>query len=225
MNQLALLNLLNLVSPALPIGAYSWSQGLEYAIEDAWVSDEKTLQDWLTGILSHSLGRLDIPVLLRCHANWDQRDLDAFSRWNRLLLASRESHELHQEDTHTGAALIRLMTQLSAAGDDALEALAGQNVSLVAAFALAAASQQIPAREAALGFLWSWSENQVAAAIKLIPLGQTAGQRVLAQLKTAIPEALALGLRCEDQDIGSAMPGLALASALHETQYSRMFRS
>lgn len=224
MEPLALLHLLNLVSPALPIGAFAWSQGLEYAVEEGWVSDEASLQDWIEGVMRNAQCRLDLPCLLRCHRAWQDNDLAAFQRWNHHLLASRESFELHQEDIHTGAALIKLLTQLTP-DDTRIAGLRGQAIALAAAFAVATAHRQIDAADAALGYLWSWTENQVAAAIKLVPLGQTAGQRVLQQLKSIIPEAQTMGLSCPDDAIGAALPALAIASARHETQYSRLFRS
>jgi urease accessory protein len=224
MNSLALLHFLNLVSPSLPIGAFAWSQGLEYAVEEGWVSDEASLQEWVEGVMRNAQCRLDVPCLLRCHRAWQDHDRDELQRWNQLLLASREGHELQLEDVHTGAALIKLLTQL-APDNDAIIALRSEIIALPTAFAIAAAHWQISAADAALGYLWSWTENQVAAAIKLVPLGQTAGQRVLQTLKTVIPAATQHALGCPDDDIGAALPGLAIASARHETQYSRLFRS
>jgi len=225
MDNLALLHLLNLVSPALPIGSYSYSQGLESAIEKGWVSNEAELEDWLDGILEHSLCRLDIPSLLQCHQAWSDGDRQKFALWNQRILASRESRELLLEDTQTAAALIKLLRQIYPADSNTGQDFPGGKISLPAAFAVAGHLWQIPAAETALALLWSWAENQVAAGIKLIPIGQTSGQRVLHHLKQRIPCCFEAALTLPLQQIGSGLPGLALASAAHETQYCRLFRS
>jgi urease accessory protein len=222
MNRLALLHLLNLASPALPIGSYSYSQGLESAIEREWITDETQLLDWLGGILEYSLGKLDIPLLARCYRALESADEAGFIAWNLRALASRETRELWLEDAQVGGALRKLLAQQHA--DSWLGATEG-DISLPAAFAMAAHHWDIPLEEAALGLLWSWSENQVAAAIKLMALGQTGGQRILGKLKLRIPPCVDRGLAVADEDIGSGLPGLAIASASHETQYSRLFRS
>jgi urease accessory protein len=225
MHDAALLNLLNLASPALPIGSYAWSQGLESAVERGWVGDERELLAWLEGVLEHGLCRLDAPLVVRCHDALARGDGASFQAWAALGLACRESRELQDEDSQTGAALLRLLTQLEPERASVWEAHRAQPIGLPAAFALAGRHWGIPRRETALGLLWSWAENQVAAGIKLIPLGQTAGQRVLLQLRTGLPAHLDRALALPDEAIGSALPGLAVASALHETQYCRLFRS
>ncbi len=221
-DRLALLHLLNLASPALPIGSYSYSQGLESAIEQEWIVGESQLKDWLMGILDNSLAKLDVPILARCYHALEADDRESFTGWNRRVLASREAQELWLEDTQVGGALRKLLIRQQPGirfGDCEEES------SLPAAFALAGYHWNIPLVETALGFLWCWAENQVAAAIKLMPLGQTAGQRVLSELKHRIPPCLERGLALADDDIGSGLPGLAVASARHEVQYSRLFRS
>ena len=225
MDNLALLHLLNLVSPALPIGSYSYSQGLESAIEKGWVSNEAELEDWLDGILEYSLCRLDVPSLLQCHRAWSDGDRQQFALWNQRILASRESRELLLEDTQTGAALIKLLRQIYPADNKGGNDFPEGDISLPAAFAVAGNLWQIPAPETALALLWSWAENQVAAGIKLIPIGQTSGQRVLHHLKQRIPGCFDAALKLPQHQIGSGLPGLALASAAHETQYCRLFRS
>jgi urease accessory protein len=225
MDNLALLNLLNLVSPALPIGSYSYSQGLESAIEKGWVSNEAELEEWLHGILEYSLCRLDVPSLLQCHRAWHDGDRQQFALWNQRILASRESRELLLEDTQTGAALIKLLRQIYPTDSNGGDDFPAGDISLPAAFAVAGNLWQIPAAETALALLWSWAENQVAAGIKLIPIGQTSGQRVLHHMKQRIPRCFDAALTLPQQQIGSGLPGLALASAAHETQYCRLFRS
>lgn len=220
---LAALRLWQLISPTLPVGAYAYSQGLEYAIDTGWVRDEADTAQWIEGLVMHSLARLDIPVLARLYRAWQQQDNAQTEQWNCFLLASRESAEILAEDRHLGSALLTLLTDL--------EPEPGQHwnrdtpTSYAAMFALAAQHWEIPLQDCASGYIWSWCENQVAAAIKLVPLGQTAGQRMLSRLITMIPDAVQLGLSLNDDDIGVVSQGLGIASALHETQYSRLFRS
>lgn len=223
MNDAALLQLLRLASPALPVGAYAYSQGLEYAVAVRWVHDEASARSWITGLLEQALGRLDVPVLARFYRAWRAHDAQAVDDWNRYLHASRESAELQAQDQQLGAALARLL-----AGLDMPEAqtwVADAHATFAALYALAAARWHIPLRAAAAGYLWSWSENQVMAAIRLVPLGQTAGQRLLSAIVERIPGVLERGLALPDEEIGFLAPGLAIAGALHETQYSRLFRS
>jgi urease accessory protein len=139
--------------------------------------------------------------------------------WNATLLACRETAELRLGDTATGAALARLLPELGIA----VPAL--REPAFLTLFTLAAVQWQIPARNAALGYAWTWLENQVIAATKLLPLGQTQAQRMLSALQQTIPEALAIAETLEDWQLGSSLPGLALASIHHETQYTRLFRS
>ena len=219
----ALPRLLQLCSPALPVGAYAYSQGLECAVERGWVRDEASAGDWILGLLSHSVRRLDLPVFARFYAAWQVVDSAEVRRWNARLYAARETAELQREDQHLGAALARLLTDLGIA-----EAAPWRNaprVCFATLFSLATARWNIPLREAATGYGWAWVENQVAAATRLIPLGQTASQRLLSAAGPVLVDAVREGLALPDEEIGAAAPGLALAGALHETQYSRLFRS
>lgn len=220
---LARRRLWQLMSPTLPVGAYSYSAGLEYAIEAGWVGDAHATADWLEGQLRHALARVDVPLLARLHACWqsgDPEDLREYSRW---LRASRETAELVAEDRHMGRALARLLSELGICEAEGWSA--DPDVSWACMFALALARWQIPLHEGAEAYLWAWCENQVAAAIKLVPLGQTAGQRTLLALAAPVGEAAAAGLALPDEAIGGTAPGVAIASSLHETQYSRLFRS
>ena len=226
LDELGLLRLLQLTSPSLPIGAFAWSQGLEAAVQAGWIGNAVQATDWLMAILDHALARLDVPALLRLHEAITRQRVDAAAQWNRWLLACRETRELLQEDTHIGAALLRLLLDLDAPVAQRWQAAqGGKPLSYAAAFALATVHADLPARMAALGYLWAWSENQAAALIKLGVLGQTGAQRLLGTLHPAIRAALDLGLSLEDDELGMALPGLALASAHHEIQHSRLFRS
>lgn len=219
----AQLRLWQLISPTLPVGAYAYSAGLEYAVECGWINNESIALEWISGQLQHNLCTLDVPVLARLYQAWLSDDIEAVQSWNQFLLASRESHELRSEDAHLGAALAQLLPELEL--KEALAWQTPQQSSYANLFALAAARWQIPLEDTAQGYLWAWGENQVAAAIKLIPLGQTAGQRIISQLSQQLPTAVNRGLSLDDDDIGAMAPAVAIASAKHETQYSRLFRS
>lgn len=219
----ALLRLMQLASPALPVGAYSYSQGLEWAVHQAWVHDEESAADWIQGLLNHTLCRLDVPVLAHFYNAWRRQDTPAVEYWSAFLHASRESAELQCEDQQLGRALARLLNELGIA--EAKTWTAHPCASFANLFALAAARWTIPLPETAIGYLWAWVENQTTAAMKLIPLGQSAGQRLLSRATEIIPEAVQQGLQIADDEIGAFAPGLALASARHETQYTRLFRS
>lgn len=219
----ALFRLLQLASPALPIGAYSYSQGLEYAVEAGWVGNAEDTRDWLLGLLSHGQAYLEVPLLARLYDAWEQGDAPAVARWTGLLLAARESAELQAEEQHLGSALARLLVDQGL--EEAAPWLRRRPVSLATLWSLAALRWGVPRRAAILAYLWAWAENQTTAAIKLVPLGQSAGQRLLAGLMPSLAETVDAGLAVQDDEIGAGLPGLALASACHETQYSRLFRS
>lgn len=219
---LGLLRLLQLVSPALPVGAYAFSQGLELAVEAGWVGNARQTREWIGGILTYSQARLDVPVLVRFYQAWQRGDLDCFQRWNRFLAAARGSAELQQEDCHMGWALYRLLGDL---GLDEISDLPCSDPSFTAMFAVAACRWEIALETAATGLCWSWAENQVAAAVKLVPLGQTQGQKILLQIAEEIPAAVATGMALRSEEIGAVSPAVAMASARHETQHTRLFRS
>lgn len=220
---LALIRLLQLASPALPIGMYSYSQGMERAVEDGRIRDEATAGEWIAGLLERGQARLDVPVLIRLQAAWGSGDDAAVERWSRILHASRETAELRAEDRQTGQALARLLESLAIARAGAW--IRHPASSLATGFSLAAAEWGIAAPQAAAGYVWSWLENQVLCAVKLVPLGQVAGQRLLRDLSAGIPALVDQAFGMADDDIGGSAVGMALASSRHEVQYSRLFRS
>ncbi len=236
----AWIRLWQLISPSLPIGTYAYSQGLETAIEKNWVGNESETQNWIKGILQDSLGMLDAPILIRLYQAWQSNDLNALIKWNQFLLASRESSELYLEDQQMGQALWRLLNDILPISNTEPEnnnlpidtinqyrALVKQidTPGFAVIFSLAAVVWKIPVQDSVRGFLWSWCENQVAASIKLVPLGQTAGQRILSALIPAINNSVSNALKLSDDEIGTLAPGFSIASAQHEVQYSRLFRS
>ena len=221
-----LVRLLQLASPALPVGAFSYSQGLEAAVEAGVVHDQKSANAWIIDLLTYSMASMEAPVLLRLIDAWRAQDFTAAAAWNDLFLASRETAELRAETAQMGFSLARLLNQLDGIDSDALTYLTELGeISFPSAFALAVASWNLPPAAALSAYLWSWAENQVMAALKIVPLGQTDGQRMLLAIgdrfATVVERVSTLG----DDDIGTFTPRLAILSSRHETQYSRMFRS
>jgi urease accessory protein len=214
--------LLQLASPSLPVGAYSYSQGLESAVEAGVVRDAQSAREWISNVLELSVASMEAPLLARLISAWDRDDHQAASRWNDEALASRETSELRAETVQMGYSLRRLLRDLDVAGD-ALDAL--DEVAYPTAFAFAVAAWKLPARDAVGTYMFAWVENQVLAAVKCVPLGQTDGQRLMLSLGERIAPLADAALVIDDRDLANFAPGLALASARHETQYSRLFRS
>lgn len=218
-----LLRLLALCSPALPIGGFHYSQGLEDAVERGMVSNENGALAWIGGLADDALGTLDLPLLLALHAAFLTGDAAEARRLSRRLIAARETSELRAEDRHLGSALARVLV-----GHGVTEAQAwigSPDATHATLFALAAARWDIAAADAATGYLWSWCENQVLAAVKLVPLGQTAGQRLIGALSARIPAIVEHAALIEPDETGVATPMHGIASCRHEDQYSRLFRS
>ena len=223
---LSLARLLRLASPVLPVGAFSYSQALEWAVEAGMVKNVDTALRWISDALSLTVARCEAPVFLRLVDGWNGNDLSAIQYWNDFFLASRESAELRAETIQMGRAM---RTLISRSNEFPLEICAWLDAvdepTYPTAFAAAIAAWQIESRSALTAYLWSWAENQVVAAMKLVPLGQTDGQRLLAKIIDLIPATLDEIFSRGDDDIGTLSHGFAIASAQHETQYSRLFRS
>lgn len=215
------IRLWQLISPTLPIGSFCYSQGMEYAVEAGWIDNEQAAADWILGQLRNNLSRLEVPVFSRMYDAWQGEQLETVRQWNDVSLALRETSELYEQDRTSGIAMMRLLEGLDVCFPD----IESEDIAFITTFSFACNHWSIDKLEAVHGLLWSWCENQVAAAIKLVPLGQTAGQRILSSAIESIAVAIEDGLSCEDEDIGLSVPGLAIASALHEKQYSRLFRS
>lgn len=214
-----LLALMHLSSPALPIGAFAYSSGLESAIELGWVNDEEALENWLRGMIL-GLSHLDIPVLLRLFQVRSDHDWTAQQYWSDYIRASRETRELLFEDEQQAYALMRLLK-----GQHIDVSTLPTEPAFMAVYALAADSWGLRSSWSALGYLWSWLENQLTVASKTLPLGQTAAQRLLLLLKPMLSEYAAYATTVTDDDLGLSLPGQVHASCLHESQYSRLFRS
>jgi urease accessory protein len=220
---LARLRLLQLVSPTLPVGAFTYSQGMEWAVDAGWMRDSDALVDWLGGLVDDNLANLELPVVARLYQACVDGEPAAVGRWGQLLLASREGRELRDEERNRARALVTLLRDL-----DIQQAIEWREALLscqAAPFTLAAVHWRIGLDDCLLGYAWSWLENQVAAAIKLVPLGQTEGQRVQLRLAERLLVACAHAREVDDAEIGASSPALAIASARHEAQYTRLFRS
>jgi urease accessory protein len=217
------LRLLQLVSPALPVGAYSYSQGLEAAVEAGIVRDAASATRWIGDVLELSLAAMEAPILLRLVAAWNAGDAEAIVRWNAELVAGRETSELRAETLQMGYSLRHLLRELPLEGAARLDAI--DELAFQTALAFAVSAWKIDAREALAAHLFAWAENQVLAALKSVPLGQTDGQRILLEIAGRIPGVVERTAALDDADLSNLAPGLALLSARHETQYSRIFRS
>ena len=214
-----MLALLQLASPALPVGGFAYSQGLESAIDEGRVHDAASAQCWIEGLLTLVIARFEAPVWLRVHAATLAGDEVAVTRWNRELLATRETAELRAESLQMGASLLRVFPAMQLD----IPPLAGPTYT--AAFAIACARLGITDSEGLTAYLWAWTENQVLVTVKTLPLGQQAGQSMLFQLHATVRRAVEIADTLADDELGTAAVGFALHSARHETQYSRLFRS
>lgn len=223
---LALARLLQLASPSLPVGAYSYSQGLEAAVEAGIVRDAAGAGRWIGDVLAYSVARLEAPVWWRLHEAWSDADAARAAHWNELFLSARESAELRAETLQMGYSLQRLLLEVGDFDAAALARLrAVADITFPAAFTFAVVQWQIPARSALIAYLWAWLENQVMAALKSVPLGQTDGQRLLLELATLLPGIADAAGALADGDLCNYAPGLAILCSRHESQYSRLFRS
>ena len=222
----ALARLLRLASPMLPVGAFSYSQGLESAAELGWVRDETSARCWIGDVLAHCVASFEAPVWSRLYLAWVAGDGKAVADWNEVFLAGRESAEFRAETIQMGYSLRALFAGSDEFDDLRLELLrAVEDPAFPTVFSFACAGWHIPAGQGLLGYLWAWLENQVSAAMKIVPLGQMAGQRMLATLGAALPGLVDAALKMEDDQLSNCAPALAIASSRHETQYSRLFRS
>lgn len=221
-----LLSLLQLASPALPVGAYSYSEGLEMLVERGIINSAETLQNWIERELEEGAISLDGAVMVRALNAADTGNWGTVKDWNHWSSATRETEELRQQSWQMGNALLRLLIALWPIEDRLkITALGQEDCNFAVAFGIAASYWQIPPDAALLGYLHSWVTNFIGAGVKLIPLGQTAGQQLLFNLQPNLVAAVHRILRVEDDDLSSCTWGLSLASMHHETQYSRLFRS
>jgi len=226
MQSASLLHLLQLASPSLPVGAYSYSQGLETAMASGFVHDEQSARAWIVDMLNEIVARFEAPLTWRLIQAFEARDADAVADWTAKFLASRDSAEFRAETVQMGYSLAKLLGEL-APDDKVLLTLLQQQAEIPFPTALAAATValRVPAESALLGMLFSWAENQVLACVKSVPLGQVSGQRLLLSLTEAIEAAAVTARTLADDELSNWSPGLSLLSMQHEVQYSRLYRS
>jgi len=220
----SLLQLIWLASPALPVGGFSYSEGLEAAVDHGLVCDEATACEWLSDQLHTSLARADLPVLAQALAAWREQDIARIAELNAWVLHTRETSELRQQSQQMGRSMVEWLKAVEPAAATRAALVEG-SITYPVAFALAATCNQSNVREVLLAYAFGWAENMMQAAIKAVPLGQSAGQRILLALSQAIPAAVDEALQRDDASRQSFSPMLAILSARHEVQYSRLFRS
>jgi len=224
----SLLQILWLASPALPVGGFSYSEGLEAAVDAGLVRDETSAATWLTDQLHLGLARSDLAVVAQAIPAWRRQDLVRVRELNVWVLQTRETLEFRLQTEQMGRSLLEWARQLGELGAGVFEQLQAANLTpptYPVACACAAASAQASVRDSLVGYAFGWAENLVQAAIKSVPLGQSSGQRMLARLAQQIPEAVDHALALPDDARQAFSPMLAILSARHETQYSRLFRS
>ncbi|WP_439519959.1 urease accessory protein UreF [Hydrogenophaga sp.] len=223
-----LLQILWLASPALPVGGFSYSEGLEAAVDAGLVSDEASAANWLTDQLHLGLARADLAVVAQAIAAWRGGDLERIGTLNRWVLHTRETLEFRLQSEQMGRSLLEWARQLGDLGEGVFEQLQAARLdppTYPVTCACAAARTDASVRDSLLGYAFGWTENMVQAAIKSVPLGQSAGQRMLARLARQIPDAVDHAMALTDDRRQAFTPLLAILSARHETQYSRLFRS
>jgi len=224
MRPAALLHLLQFASPALPIGGYSYSQGLEAALEQGVVTDAASARTWIVDCLHGAQATWDAPIAYRLMRAFAARDGQAVRDWRARFLASRDTAEFRAETVQMGYSLTRLVAELGVAAPDQL-ALLGDETPLPVAYACAVDALAIPHPDALLALLFAWAENQVLVCVKSVPLGQVAGQRLLLSLRADIEAAASRAMSIGDDDLSNWSPGLSLLSMRHETQHGRLYRS
>lgn len=223
---LALSRLLQLSSTMLPVGAYSYSQGIEWAIECGDVSDLESAESWISDVLWIYQANFELPILLRFYQSWQANDLKAVAEWDAFFQAGRDTAESLAETKQMGYSLCRLLNDLKT-----LPVTLINQVNMLKA-------PSFPAVYAAIGnewgisednllqaYAWSWAENQVSAAMKTVPLGQVAGQKILFAIGQQLPQVIMQAMQIADNEMSNLSPGLTIAGCRHETQYSRLFRS
>ncbi len=226
MHATALLHLLQLASPSLPIGAYSYSQGLEAALENGSVHNDATARTWIVDTLHHVVAQFEAPILWRLLQAFAARDALAVGDWTETFIAARDTAEFRAETIQMGYSLAKLALDLDV-GDEALRGIlqAQAEIPLPTALAYAAIALDVPHDAALLGMLFSWAENQVLVCVKSVPLGQVAGQRLLLSLQPELESAAQTAMQLADHELSNWSPSLSLLSMQHEVQYSRLYRS
>jgi urease accessory protein len=223
-NGRSLLALLQFVSPALPVGAYSYSEGIETLVQNGKVKDLATLEYWLQQELKFGAISVEAIALLRAYACIESGDRAQLKYWNDWLSAFRETEEMRRQSWQMGRSLTRLLVDLQPSLQPTI-AVCGESCNFTVAFAIAVYHWQIDPQTAVLGYLYSWASNLANAGVRLIPLGQTHGQQLLLNLYPILEQTVETVMNARDDDLKNCGWGLAIVSMQHETLYSRLFRS
>ncbi|NEP49637.1 MAG: urease accessory protein UreF [Moorea sp. SIO3C2] len=238
----SLLNLLQLASPVLPVGAYGYSEGLETLVDIGVIHNQTTLHQWLEHQLCYGAIRLEAYVMVRAYESYGKGDLEGLDYWNAWVSAAKETSELRTQSWQMGNSLMRLLLDLHPPSETIVErtnvtsqanlislqdvaSAVGKPCNYAIAFGIGAAHWQIDITATVLGYLHSWASNVIGAGVKLIPLGQTVGQQLLLGLNHRLTLSTEDVLTLTDEKLSSCGWGLALASMAHEIQYTRLFRS
>lgn len=221
----SLIQLIWLASPALPVGGFSYSEGLEVAVERAGVATESIASTWLADQLHLTLARGDLAVIAQAIPAWRENRLQRIQQLNDWVLQTRETSEMRAQAEQMGRSLLEWLRNHEGANAEHIQACAGLPPTYPMAFALAASQTEAGVRDCLLAYAFGWAENMMQAALKSVPLGQSSGQRILAHLSREIPLAVETALNLPDDERQAFSPMLAILSSQHETQYSRLFRS
>lgn len=222
----AISRLLQLASPALPVGAYSYSQGLEWAIESGDVTDSQSAQRWIEDHLALVIARFEAPVYAACFSAWQCDDAKEVYRLNAEFVASRESTEPRAETLQVGFSYSAWCREVVALTDAQRATLASlDRVCSPVAASLAVLASGLSVRDGLTGYVFGFTENQVMVLAKALPMGQIAAQKLLFALGDAVARTVDAALELDEADWSSASPWLAIAQMKHESQYSRLFRS
>ena len=220
-----LLRLLQLASPALPVGGFSYSEGIEAAVAHQWVHDEASAQTWLVDHLHLVQSRSELPVIAQAIPAWQRHDEKQLKNLNDWVIQTRESFEMRLQTEQMGRSLLIWLRNQADAEPLRMKTCEELPPTWPLAFALALSTHDIPVRQGLVAAAFGWAENMVQATIKAVPLGQLSGQRILAALATEIPSAVDHAMQVTTENRQAFSPRLAILSARHETQYSRLFRS
>lgn len=225
-SNIALSRLLQLASPMLPVGAYSYSQGLEWAIECGDVHHQESTKNWIIDVLDFYQKRYELPMLYRMFQAWQNDDTAAVRNLDIKFQAGRDTAEALAESRQMGYSLRRLLNDLNVLPESFLAKMnALETPAFPTVYAGIAHLWNIPVQDMLHAYAWSWLENQVSVAMKTIPLGQVAGQKILLEIGENLPNCIAQAMCIEDVALSNFIPGLSVAGCRHETQYSRLFRS
>jgi len=216
---------MQLSSPALPVGGFSYSEGIESAVDAGWIVDEMSANTWVCDQLDLSLARGDLSIIAQAVQAWRIFDKDRLRDLNNWVLRTRESSETRLQTEQMGRSLLDWIKNQDVVDQERIDFLISQSPTWPLSFSLAVAPFEVDPEVCLLTYAFSWAENIVQACIKTVPLGQKSGQRILASLRRKIPQAVESALALSDEDRQTFTPGLAILCANHETQYSRLFRS